>query len=73
LVITIEKIIAAAKRNNKALGRPGGTPDEVKKYMEQGFRFFQGPSELGLMRSGTRPLLDPLDKKGIDPKEKSLY
>jgi 2-keto-3-deoxy-L-rhamnonate aldolase RhmA len=68
-----EKIIAAAKRHNKVLGRPGGTPDEVKKYMEQGFRFFQGPSELSLMRSGTRPLLDPLDKKGIDPKEKSLY
>jgi hypothetical protein len=45
----------------------------VKKFMEQGFRFFQGPSELGLMRSGSRPLLDPLDKKGFDPQEKSLY
>jgi 2-keto-3-deoxy-L-rhamnonate aldolase RhmA len=68
-----EKIIAAAKRNKKVLGRPAGTPEDVKKYMEQGFLFFQGPSELGLMRSGTKPLLDPLDKKGIDPKERSLY
>ncbi len=68
-----EKIIAAAKRHKKVLGRPAGTPDEVKKYMEQGFRFFQGPSDLGLMRSGAAPLLGPLDKKGIDPKTKSLY
>jgi 2-keto-3-deoxy-L-rhamnonate aldolase RhmA len=68
-----EKIIAAAKRHKKVLGRPAGTPDEVKRYMEQGFRFFQGPSELSLMRSGTAPLLGPLDKKGIDPKTKSLY
>jgi 2-keto-3-deoxy-L-rhamnonate aldolase RhmA len=68
-----EKIIAAAKRHKKVLGRPAGTPDEVKKYMEQGFRFFQGPSDLGLMRTGAAPLLGPLDKKGIDPKTKSLY
>jgi 2-keto-3-deoxy-L-rhamnonate aldolase RhmA len=69
----MHKIIAAAKRHDKVLGRPAGSPEEVKRYMEQGFRFFQGPSELGLMRSGSRPLLDPLGKKGIDPKEKSLY
>jgi len=69
----MEKIIAAAKRHKKILGRPAGSPQEVKKFMEQGFRFFQGPSELGLMRGGARPLLDPFDKKGIDPKTKPLY
>ncbi len=68
-----EKIIAAAKRHKKVLGRPGGSAEDVKRFMEQGFRFFQGPSELGMMRSGARPLLDPLDKRGIDPKTKSLY
>lgn len=69
----MEKIIAAAKRHQKALGRPAGSPEEVKRYMEQGFRFFQGPSELGLMRGGARPLLDPLEKKGIDPRDRPLY
>ncbi len=68
-----EKIIAAAKRHGKALGRPAGSPEDVKRYMEQGFRFFQGPSELSLLRNGARPLLDPLGKKGIDPKTRSLY
>ncbi len=68
-----EKIIAAAKRHKKFLGRPAGSPEEVKRFMEQGFLFFQGPSELGLMRSGARPLLDPLEKKGFDAKTKPLY
>jgi 2-keto-3-deoxy-L-rhamnonate aldolase RhmA len=69
----MEKIIAAAKRHGKVLGRPAGSPEEVKRYMEQGFLFFQGPSDLGMMRSGSRPLLDALDKKGFDPKTKPLY
>jgi 2-keto-3-deoxy-L-rhamnonate aldolase RhmA len=69
----MEKIIAAAKRNKKVLGRPAGSPDEIRKYMEQGFLFFQGPSELGLMQAGARRLLDPLDKKGIDPRTRPLY
>jgi 2-keto-3-deoxy-L-rhamnonate aldolase RhmA len=69
----MEKIIAAAKRRKKILGRPAGSPQEVKRYMEQGFLFFQGPSELGLMRAGAGDLLDPFGKKGIDPRTKPLY
>src|SRR5262245_25998343 len=69
----IDKIVAAGKRHKKFLGRPAGTPAEVRQHMEQGFLFFQGPSELGLLRSGARELLDPLGKKGFDPKTKSLY
>jgi len=69
----MEKIIAAAKRNKKFLGRPAGTADEVKRHMEQGFLFFQGPSELGLMRTGASALLDPLGKKGFDPRTRPLY
>jgi 2-keto-3-deoxy-L-rhamnonate aldolase RhmA len=68
-----EKIIAAAKRNKKFLGRPGGSPEEIKKWMDQGFLFFQGPSELGMMQRGARTLLDPLGKKGVDPKDRPLY
>ena len=66
-------IIAAAKRHGKILGRPGGSPAQIARYMEQGFLFFQGSSQLGLMRRAARQLLDPLGKKGIDPKTKSLY
>jgi hypothetical protein len=69
----MEKIIEAARRNKKVLGRPAGSPEDVKRFMEQGFLFFQGPSELGLMRAGSTPLLDPLGKKGIDPRTRPLY
>ena len=69
----IAKIVAAAKRHNKILGRPAGTPAQMKEYIEQGFLFFQSASELGLMAVGARQLLDPLGKRGFDPKTKPLY
>ncbi len=70
----IEKIIAAAKRNHKFLGRPvGGTPEQTQAFIEQGFQFFQTPSMLGLMRTGARQILDPLGKQGYDPGTPSLY
>ena len=69
----IAKIVAAAKHHNKYLGRPGGTPEQIERYMKQGFVFFQGPSDLALMRGGARALLDPFGKRGIDPKTRSLY
>jgi 2-keto-3-deoxy-L-rhamnonate aldolase RhmA len=69
----IDKIVAAGKRHGKFLGRPAGSPADIKKHMQQGFLFFQGPSELGMMRGGARELLDPLGKKGFDPKTKALY
>lgn len=69
----IDRIVAAAKRHNKILGRPAGTPEQTKQYMDEGFLFFQSPSELYLMRIGARRLLDPLGKKGFDAKTRSLY
>jgi len=69
----MEKIKAAAKRHGKFLGRPGGSAEQVRKYVEEGFLFFQSRSDLGLMREGARQLLEPLGKKGFDPAEKPLY
>jgi 2-keto-3-deoxy-L-rhamnonate aldolase RhmA len=69
----MSKIIAAAKKHNKILGRPAANAKQVAEFMAEGFLFFQGTSELGLMRSAARQLLDPLGKQGIDPKTQSLY
>ncbi len=69
----VAKIIAAAKRNNKVLGRPASSAEQVSQYMEQGFSFFQSGSVLGLMREGARKILEPLGKTGFDPAEKLLY
>ena len=69
----IAKVVVAARKHNKFLGRPAANADRIKEYMEQGFLLFQTSSELGLMREGARQLLEPLDKRGIDPKTQTLY
>lgn len=69
----IDKIVKAAQRNKVPVGRPAGSPDAVKEYLETGFTLFQSPSELGMMRKAAREYLGPLDKEGFDPSEQPLY
>jgi 2-keto-3-deoxy-L-rhamnonate aldolase RhmA len=54
----VSRIAETAKRNGKSLGRPGITPAAVAEYRAQGFRFFQTPTELGLLTAGARAYLD---------------
>jgi len=56
----IGRIVDAARRHGKFLGRPAGTPEQVRHYMDQGFLLFQLPTEIGLMELGARQVLDPL-------------
>ena len=56
----IAKVVDAGKRHGRALGRPAGTPEQVKEYMRQGFQLFQAPTEIGLMTAGARNYLGPL-------------
>jgi len=58
----IAKIIGAAKRHRKVLGRPARTPQEVRRYQKQGFRFFMTATELELMAEGSAQLLRPLGR-----------
>src|ERR1700722_12821856 len=52
----IAKVVAAGRKNGKFLGRPAGSPEQVAKYRERGFQFFQSQTELGLMRLGAKAL-----------------
>jgi hypothetical protein len=45
----------------------------VKKHIEEGFRFFQSPSELGLVAAGARPLLEAAGKTAPDVKDRPAY
>lgn len=69
----IEKIVAAGKKHNIPVGRPAANAQELTELLKQGFTFFQGPGDLGLMATGARPLLQSLGKSGIDPKLQPLY
>jgi 2-keto-3-deoxy-L-rhamnonate aldolase RhmA len=69
----IARIAEAAIRHGKYLGRPAGTPDQIRRAMDQGFLLFQMPTEIGLMELGARQLLDPLGISGIPAGQRALY
>jgi 2-keto-3-deoxy-L-rhamnonate aldolase RhmA len=52
----IAKVVAAARKHGKFLGRPAGSLEQVAKYRDQGFQFFQSQTDLGLMRLGAKAL-----------------
>jgi 2-keto-3-deoxy-L-rhamnonate aldolase RhmA len=69
----VAKVVAAAKKRNIPVGRPGGTPEQIAQFQKEGFMFFQGPSDLVLMGNGGRALLQPMGKSGPDPKVRPIY
>jgi 2-keto-3-deoxy-L-rhamnonate aldolase RhmA len=69
----IAKIVAAAKKHGKAVGRPAGNPEQIRQYIEQGFLFFQAPTDLGFMMAGARNYLGPLDRAVGHGKSRGLY
>jgi 2-keto-3-deoxy-L-rhamnonate aldolase RhmA len=66
-------IASAARRHGKFLGRPAGTPDQIRRDIEQGFLLFQMPTEIGLMELGARQLLEPLGISGMPHDQRAVY
>ena len=69
----VAKVVDAARRHHKFLGRPAGNPDQVKQFREQGFQFFQAPTELVMLASGARQYLQPLGKWAEDSSPRGIY
>jgi 2-keto-3-deoxy-L-rhamnonate aldolase RhmA len=70
----IKKVVEAGKRHNKFVGRPAGSPEQVKQYMDQGFLLFQAPTDLGFMTAGAKRYLEPLEKaKSGRAEPRALY
>ncbi len=53
----IDRVVAAARRHGKILGRPATDARQRERYLQQGFLFFQAGTELSLMTEGARSLL----------------
>lgn len=68
----IARVLAAAKKRGIPAGRTGGSGD-IKSHIAQGFQFFQGSSEIGLIATGARPLLEAAGKTPPDLKNRPLY
>jgi 2-keto-3-deoxy-L-rhamnonate aldolase RhmA len=69
----ISKVVEAGRRHGVPVGRPAPTAELINRYRNEGFLFFQGPSDLVLLAHGARALLEGLGKTGIDPKKQPLY
>jgi 2-keto-3-deoxy-L-rhamnonate aldolase RhmA len=69
----IARVVEAGKRNNKFLGRPAGTPEQITDYTAQGFQLFQAPTELGFMAAGAKQYLEPMDRFRQKPRSAALY
>lgn len=69
----IIKILEVSKKHKKFVGRPAGNVEETKKYIHQGFQFFQAVSELNLMAAGAEQFLGPLGKSKQAQKIKMNY
>ena len=65
-------VLDAARRHGKIAGRPAGSPEQTQRYIEQGFLFFQAPSDLALLEAGAQQFLGP---HGIQParRQRTLY
>jgi 2-keto-3-deoxy-L-rhamnonate aldolase RhmA len=69
----IARIVDAARKHGKFVGRPAATADAVRRYREQGFLLFQMPTEIGLMELGARQLLEPLGVSGVPSAQRATY
>jgi 2-keto-3-deoxy-L-rhamnonate aldolase RhmA len=58
------EVLAAARRHGKVAGRPAESSDRTKRYVDQGFLFFQAPSDLAMFEAGAQQFLAP---HGIHP------
>jgi 2-keto-3-deoxy-L-rhamnonate aldolase RhmA len=65
-------VLAAALRHGKIAGRPAGSTEATRRYIDQGFLFFQAPSDLALFETGAQAFLGPY---GIRParRQRTLY
>lgn len=68
-------VLAAAKRHGKIAGRPAGSVEDTRRYIDDGFLFLQAPSDLALFEAGAERLLsrygiDPLRRQGT---QRTLY
>lgn len=58
----LEKVVRAAQREGKAVGRPLVAPGQYQEFVDRGFTFFQAQTELNLLAAGAEAYLKPLNK-----------
>ena len=65
----VNRVLRAGKKHGIPVGGPAGTAADIKRMLAEGFRFIQGPSDLGLLQTATRNFFDSLKTAGVEKKE----
>jgi 2-keto-3-deoxy-L-rhamnonate aldolase RhmA len=65
-------VLAAARRHGLVAGRPAGSAERTQQHIEQGFLFFQAPSDLALFEAGAQQFLAPFGRRPAR-RQRSLY
>jgi 2-keto-3-deoxy-L-rhamnonate aldolase RhmA len=73
VVAAIDKVVKAAIKHGKPIGRPAATPEQVAAGREQGFSFFQVKTDLGFLSAGARDFLNAAGRAPGRPDSKTLY
>ena len=58
----LDKVVATARKHGKFVGRPAFNHGSIQKFVDQGYQFFQAPSEVKMMADGSKAYLDALGK-----------
>lgn len=58
----VARVVEAARKHGKYLGRPANTPEKIAQFREQGFSLFQAGTEIGLMSMGAKQMLGGMEK-----------
>ncbi|MBV8706408.1 MAG: hypothetical protein JO028_04415 [Acidobacteriaceae bacterium] len=69
----ITKVVEAARKHGKAVGRPLVDAKRYNQLVEEGFTFFQAPTEIGLLTAGAEAYLTPLNKWRISTSPRPMY
>ncbi len=69
----MQKIIETAKKHNLPVGRPVANAAQIQEGIKMGFTFFQGPSDMVMMRTGAESLLKPFGKWAVAGKDRPSY
>src|SRR5690242_4220279 len=54
----IGKVLEAGAKHGKFVGRPAGNPEQIERFVGQGFRLFQALTDIGLMMAGAKRYLE---------------
>jgi 2-keto-3-deoxy-L-rhamnonate aldolase RhmA len=64
----VERVMSAARKHKIPVGGPGGAAS-IKRMIDEGFRFIQGPSDLSLLQTAARGFFDSIKAGGVAHKD----